>query len=157
VRPHEADPAGETIPRHVSMTSLNRAIAANRPRRTLGALVMAGIAALVSVIALTHTPDAGAIERQQSARACLRWHTGAGTVVSRLVQSTRDADLQQVSDSVDRIRRARQNCEAGRLAQACQDYHAVALSVPGDVLASEWFPCPRYAQSGSTESPTPRP
>ena len=85
--PHEADPAGDTIPRHVSMTSLNRAIAANRPRRVLGTLVMAGIAALVSVIALTHTPDAGAIERQQSARACLQWHTGAGTVVSRLVQT----------------------------------------------------------------------
>ena len=69
MKPLVADPAGETIPRHVSMTSLNRAIAANRPRRALGALVMAGIATLVSVIALTHTPDAGAIEPQQSARA----------------------------------------------------------------------------------------
>jgi hypothetical protein len=147
VRTHDADPAGETTPRQVSMTSLNRAIAANRPRRMLGTLVMAGIAALVAGIALTHTPDTGAIERQQSARACLQWHAGAGTVVSRLVQSTRDADLQQVSDSIDRIRRARQNCEAGRLAQACQDYQAVAASVPGHVLASEWFPCARYAQS----------
>ncbi|HZO47267.1 MAG TPA: hypothetical protein VFB68_15335 [Xanthobacteraceae bacterium] len=144
---HEADPAGETSLQYVSMTSLNRAIAANRPRRMLGTMVMAGIAALVSVIALTHTPDPGAIERQQSARACLQWHAGAGTVVSRLVQSTRDTDLQQVSGSVDRMRRARQNCEAGLLAQACQDYHAVAASVPGHVLAGEWFPCARYAQS----------
>ena len=149
MRTHDANPADETTARHLSMTSLNRAIAANRPRRMLGTLVMAGIAALVSVIALTDTPDTGAIERQQSARACLQWHAGAGTVVSRLVRSTRDADLQQVSDSIDRIRRARQNCEAGRLAQACQDYHAVALSVPGHVLASEWFPCARYAQSAS--------
>jgi hypothetical protein len=146
---HEADPAGETTPRYVSIMSLNRALAANWPRRTLGALVMAGIAALVSVIALTHTPNAGAIERQQSARACLQWHNGAGTVVSRLVRSTRDADLQQVSDSIDRIRRARQNCEAGRIAQACQDYHAVAASVPGHVPASEWFGCWRFAQSVS--------
>jgi hypothetical protein len=129
------------------MTSLNRAIAANRPRRMLGALVMAGVAALVSMIALTHTPDAGAIERQQSARACLQWHAGAGTVVSRLLRSTRDADLQQVNESIDQIRRARQNCEAGRLAQACQDYHAVATSVPGHGLASERFRCARYAQS----------
>lgn len=150
MKTHEADPAGETPPRYVSMTSLNRAIAANRPRRTLGALVMAGIATLVSVIALTHTPDAGAIERQQAARACLHWHAGAGTVVSRLIQSTRDADLQQLSDSIDRIRQARQNCVAGRLAQACQDYHAVAASVPGHVLANEWFPCARYAQSAGS-------
>jgi hypothetical protein len=147
VRPHDANPAGETPPRYVSMTSLNRAIAANRPRRVLGTLVMAGIAALAGAIALTRTPDAGAIERQQSARACLQWHAGAGTVVSRLVRSTRDADLQQVSDSVDRIRRARRNCEAGRLAQACQDYHAVAVSVPGHVPGSAWYPCARYAQS----------
>ena len=68
------------------MTSLNRAIAANRPRRTLGTLVMAGIAALVSVIALTHTPDAARDRAAAIGRACLQWHAGAGTVVSRLVQ-----------------------------------------------------------------------
>ncbi len=146
---YDADPTGETTPRYVSMTSLNRALAANRPRRTLGALVMAGLATLVISIGLTHNPDAKTIERQQSARACLQWHAGASTAVSRLVRSTQDADLQQVNDSIEQIRRARQNCEAGRLAQACQDYHAVAASVPGHALASEWFGCWRFAQSGS--------
>ena len=149
MRTHDSGPAGKTTSRYVSMTSLNRSLAANGPRRTLGMIIMAGLAALVIAVGLTHNPDAEAIERQQSARACLQWHTGASNVVSRLVRSTRDADLQQVNDSIDQIRRARQNCEAGRIAQACQDYHAVAASVPGHMLANEWFGCWRFAQSGA--------
>jgi hypothetical protein len=131
------------------MTSLNRSFAANRPRRVLGTLVMAGFAALVIAIGLTHNTDADAIARQQSARACLQWHTGASTVVSRLVRSTRDADLQQVNDSVDQMRIARRNCEAGRIAQACQDYHAVTANVPGYVPTNELSGCWRFAQSNS--------
>ncbi len=147
--PREANPNGETTPQYVSMTSLNRSLAANGPRRALGTLVMAGFAALLIAIGLTHNTDADAIARQQSAHACLQWHTGASTVVSRLVRSTRDADLQQVNDSVDQMRIARKNCEAGRIAQACQDYRAVTTSVPGHVPANEWFGCWRFAQSSS--------
>jgi hypothetical protein len=108
---------------------------------------MVCLAALLFTIVLTHPPDASEVARQQSTRACLQWHTAAGTVVARLIQSTRDADLQQVADSIDRIRRARQNCESGLLAQACQDYHAVAAGAPGHVLASQLFPCSRLAGS----------
>lgn len=127
--------------RYASITSLNRSIASSESRRTLGTLVMACLATLLFTIVLTHPPDAREVESQQSTRACLQWHTAAGTVAARLIQSTRDADLQQVTDSIHRIRRARQNCEAGLLAQACRDYHAVAAAAPGHVLASQLFPC----------------
>ena len=75
----------------------------------------------------------------------MQWHLAAGDVVSRLVQSTRDADLVQVNDSVFRMRRARRNCEAGWVMLACQDYHAVAAMTPGYAMRSQMFPCSRVA------------
>ena len=73
----------------------------------------------------------------------------SGAAVSRLVKSTRDADLVQVNDAVFRIRRARRNCEAGWVALACQDYHAVAAGIPGQVMNRQMFPCARLAESAS--------
>ena len=67
--------------------------------------------------------------------------------VSRLVQSTREADLLQVSDSVFRMRRARRNCEMGWVTLACQDYHAVAAGMPGYAMTGQIFPCARVAAS----------
>jgi hypothetical protein len=89
------------------------------------------------------TSDADNVEQQKLARACMQWHLAAGAVVSRLVQSTRDADLLQVNDSVFRMRRARRNCEAGWVTLACQDYHAVAAVTPGYAMTSQMFPCSR--------------
>ncbi len=77
----------------------------------------------------------------------MQWHLAAGAVVSRLVQSTRDADLLQVSDSVFRMRRARRNCEAGWYVLACQDYHAVAMGAPGIVMGNQVFSCSHVAVS----------
>ena len=77
----------------------------------------------------------------------MQWHVAAGAVVSRLVQSTRDADLVQVNDSVFRMRRARRNCEAGWVTLACQDYHAVATGAPGIVMGNQVFSCSRVADS----------
>jgi len=91
------------------------------------------------------TSDADDVEQQKFTRACMQWHLAAGAVVSRLVQSTRDADLVQVNDSVFRMRRARRNCEAGWATLACQDYHAVAAMTPGYAMTSQMFPCSRVA------------
>ena len=93
------------------------------------------------------TSDADGMEQQKLARACMQWHLAAGAVVSRLVQSTRDADLVQVNDSVFRMRRARRNCEAGWVTLACQDYHAVAARMPGYAMTNQLFPCSRVARS----------
>jgi hypothetical protein len=61
------------------------------------------------------------------------------------VQNTRDVDLVYVTNSIDRMRRARRNCELGELAQACEDYHAVATSLPGHAMSNILFPCDRIA------------
>jgi hypothetical protein len=89
--------------------------------------------------------DAVDAEKQKLARTCMQWHLAAGAVVSQLVQSTRDADLVRVNDSVFRMRRARRNCEAGWVTLACQDYHAVAAMTPGYAMTSRMFPCSRVA------------
>ena len=115
--------------------------------RTLGTLAAFVVVALLSVMLFRDgtSSDAGAAEEQKLARACMQWHLAAGAVVSRLVQSTRDADLVQVNDSVFRMRRARRNCEAGWVTLACQDYHAVAAMTPGYAMTSQMFPCSRVA------------
>jgi hypothetical protein len=85
--------------------------------------------------------DDGKGAEQTLARSCLQWHQAAGAVVSQMVYSTRDADLQQVSDLVFRMRQARQNCATGWVTLACQDYHAVVTTRPGAILSTQWFPC----------------
>ena len=120
----------------------------DRRRAIGGTLAIAAIAVLLTTIALRSSAtsaDDGDAERHNLARACMQWHLAAGAVVSRLVQSTRDADLVRVSDSVFRMRRARRNCEAGWVTLACQDYHSVAASVPGYAMTNELFPCARVA------------
>jgi len=77
----------------------------------------------------------------------MQWHLAASTAVSRLVHSTRDADLRRVNDSIFRMRRARRNCEAGWFGLACQDYSAVAASTPRDVTKQQPVPCLRVAES----------
>jgi hypothetical protein len=105
------------------------------------------IAALLAVIIFKPgtTSDGVNLKAHKVARTCMQWHLAAGTVVSRLVQSTRDADLLLVSDSVFRMRRARRNCEAGWMTLACQDYHAVVATTPGYTMTNQTFPCSRIA------------
>ena len=133
--------------RPVSITSMNRSIASTGSGRTLGMLVIFAVLALSTIVFRHEAPDDVDAEKQKLARACMQWHLAAGAVVSRLVQSTRDADLVQVNDSVFRMRRARRNCEAGWVTLACQDYHAVAASAPGYAMTNQLFPCSRIAAS----------
>lgn len=143
------DLAGPPRP-YISVTSINRAIAAGQSRRAWGGmLAIVALVALLSTIMTTHgtTSDDAAAETQRLARSCLQWHLAASTVVSRLVQSTRDADLVQVGDSIFRMRRARRNCEAGWYALACQDYHAIATSTPGIVMGNQVFSCSQVTAS----------
>jgi hypothetical protein len=139
---------------YVSLTSVNRSMSLDRSRRTwAGILAGVAVATLLVTVEFTHgtsTVDAGA-EKQRLARSCLEWHLAAGVVVSRLVQSTRDADLLQVGDAVFRMRRARRNCEAGWYVLACQDYHAVTNAVPGTVMGRQVFSCARVAQSSTRQ------
>jgi hypothetical protein len=133
--------------RYVSMTSMNRSIGADRRRAAGGLFALLAIAVLLTAVAFrSGTPsDDNRLEKQQLARACMQWHLAAGAVVSRLVNSTRDADLLLVSDSVFRMRRARRNCEAGWVTLACQDYHAVVASTPGYAMTNQTLPCSRIA------------
>ena len=132
---------------HVPTASIGQSSASSGSRRTFGMLAAFAVVALLSTMVFRDgaTPNAGDAEKQKLARACMQWHLAAGAVVSRLVQSTRDADLVQVNDSVFRMRRARRNCEAGWVTLACQDYHAVAAMTPGYAMTSQMFPCSRVA------------
>jgi hypothetical protein len=133
--------------RHVPVMALNRSVASDWRRATACLAALAGICVLVSAVSLRSgaTVAEGAADNQRFARTCMQWHLAAGAVVSRLVQSTRDADLVQVNDSVFRMRRARRNCEAGWVALACQDYHAVAAGLPGYAMTKQLFPCSQFA------------
>jgi hypothetical protein len=133
--------------RYSSITSMNRSVGATAARRTLGTFGLLAVVALLAMVMFRDgaTSDDGNLEKQKFARACMQWHLAAGATVSRLLQSTRDADLLLVNDSVFRMRRARRNCEAGWVTLACQDYHAVAASTPGYAMTSQMFPCSRIA------------
>jgi hypothetical protein len=134
--------------RHVPIMAINRSVGADWRRATGGLTALAVIVMLVSALSLrsgTTTLAEADADKQRFARACMQWHLAAGAVVGRLVQSTRDADLLQVNDSVFRMRRARRNCDAGWVALACQDYHAVAAGLPGYAMTNQLFPCAHYA------------
>lgn len=131
---------------HVPIMAIGRLRARGGARRTFGLLVVFAVVALLATMVFRDgaPSEAGAVE-QKLARTCMQWHLAAGAVVSRLVRSTRDADLMQVNDQVFRMRRARRNCEAGWVTLACQDYHAVAAMTPGYAMTDQLFPCARVA------------
>ena len=132
--------------RYASSVAMCRSVAYGRRRAIGGTLAIGAIAVLLSITALfksSATADGGDAEKQKFARACMQWHLAAGAVVSRLVQSTRDADLVQVGDAAFRMRRARRNCDSGWITLACQDYHAVAAGTPGYAMTNDLFPCSR--------------
>lgn len=137
---------------YVSATAMQRSVAYDQ-RRAMGAmLAIAAIALLLLSVALRSAATAGSdSESQRLAGTCMRWHLAASAVVSRQVQSMRDVDLLLVSNAIDRMRRARRNCELGQVALACQDYYAVASGMPGMAMSSDLFPCARLAQSASNE------
>jgi hypothetical protein len=130
-----------------SITSINRSIGVAGSYRAFGMLGVVAVGALLSAMPPrpNGTLDDGDRDKEKFARVCMQWHLAAGAAVSRLIQSTRDADLLLVSDSVFRMRRARRNCEAGWVTLACQDYHAVTAGSPGYVMANQTFPCSRIA------------
>jgi len=132
-----------------SFTAIHRSAASAGSRPRLGALVLLSIAAILTTMIFGSgaTSNDASGDRPRLAQSCMQWHLAAGAVVSRLVQSTRDTDLLQVSDSVFRMRRARRNCEAGWFALACQDYRAVAMGAPGIVMGNQVFSCARVADS----------
>ena len=133
---------------YVSATALRRSVAYDQRRAMGGTFAIAAIVVLLSGVALRSGATADSdLDQQRLARTCLQWHFAASAVVSRQVQSVRDVDLLNVSNSIDRMRRARRNCEFGEFAQACKDYHAVASSLPGHAMTNILFPCERVAVS----------
>jgi len=135
-------------PPHVRTASIDKSSASGGSRRSFGMLAAFVVVALISMMVFREgatSGDAGDAGKHKMARTCVQWHLVAAAVVSRLVQSTRDADLVRVNDSVFRMRRARRNCEAGWVTLACQDYHAVAAMTPGYAMTSQMFPCSRVA------------
>jgi hypothetical protein len=133
-------------PRRVPVTALSRSVGHDRRRAVGGTLAIAAIAVLLLGVGFRSGATAGGDgDPQKLARTCLLWHQAASAVVSRQIQSTRDVDLVMVTSSIDRMRRARRNCELGAVAQACEDYHAVASGLPGYVMSNELFACSRIA------------
>lgn len=131
---------------HVSAAALHRSAVHDRRRAMGGMLAIVAIAALLFGVAFRSGASAGSDgDPQKLARNCLQWHLAASAVVSRQIQSTRDADLVFVTNSVDRMRRARRNCELGEVAQACEDYRAVASGLPGFAMSNDLFACARIA------------
>jgi hypothetical protein len=132
--------------RHVSITALHRSVANDQRRAIGGSLAIAAIAVLLLGVAFRSGATAGSDgDPQKLARTCLQWHMAASAVVSRQVQSARDVDLVMVTNAIDRMRRGRRNCELGALAEACEDYHAVASGLPGFAMSNELFACSRIA------------
>jgi len=129
-------------------TSAGRAVWS---RRTIAACALVAVAVLVH--SMVHRP-ADAIIRvagtddQALAPSCLQWHQAAGEVVSRLARSTSDLDLRRANDAIFRMRRARRNCEEGWFTLACQDYYAIARSLPGyaSVHQEALLACQRSAE-----------
>jgi hypothetical protein len=133
--------------RPVSITAMNQSITSDGSRQTFGVAGVTAVVALLAIVGVATRPSPVDAEAQMIARNCLKWHRVAADAVSQLAQSTRDADLLQVGDSVFRMRRARRNCEAGWVTLACQDYHAVASGLPGIGLNRQMFECARFAES----------
>jgi hypothetical protein len=123
-------------------------------RQKFGAVGLLAMAALLTAVVLhgRSTLDDSDAEQRKSARTCIQWHQAAGAAASRLLQSTRDADLLKASDVILRMRRARRNCEDGWITLACQDYHAIAIGAPGLVMISQLFPCARIAGSSGPQN-----
>lgn len=68
---------------------------------------------------------ANASERSSNP-TCIGWDTTASTAVVTFVQrSQHDINLQQVSNMIDRMRRARRNCQLGLPNLACEDYRTI--------------------------------
>lgn len=132
---------------YTSITAMNRSFASDSSRRTFGVVGVAAVVALLALVIVKNNAASDDPEAQQMARSCLHWHRAAAAAVSHLAQSTRDADLLHVNDSIFRMRRARRNCEAGWVTLACQDYHAVTAGVPGLGMTRQMFPCRRLAES----------
>lgn len=139
--------------RHLSFTAVHRSVVHDRRRAMGGTLAIAVIAVLLlgGAFRTGATEDSDA-DAQKLARTCLQWHLAASAVVSRQVQSTREVDLVMVTNSIDRMRRGRRNCELGEIAQACKDYHAVASALPGFAMSNGLFPCARVATASGEQN-----
>ena len=133
---------------YLSVPALNGGTIHAPWRRRLAVFSICVLALILSSILYNHaaTSDGTGTERHVLPQACLPWHQAAGAAVSRLAQSTRDADLRQIGDSVFRMRRARRNCEAGWLELACQDYYAVATGAASLGRAKSPLRCSRDAE-----------
>jgi len=108
------------------------AIAAWSRRLMMGCVVATG-AVVLYTNSVHHTGSklqAAGTGGRTSASSCEQWHEAASAAVARLAQSTSESDLRQINDAAFRLRRARRNCEEGSLNLACQDYYAVARSMP---------------------------
>jgi hypothetical protein len=119
---------------HVRLTPAEEALRASWSRRTLAACVLIAAAMIVVSGASRQGGDVVTAARaEQSAvpESCARWREAASNALSQAIPSMRDADLSQVADAIFRMRRALRNCEMGWSTLACQDFRAVARSVPG--------------------------
>jgi len=133
----------------LSIGHIHEPFASDTPRLGFGVGAIFLVVGLLAIIVFRTASTSDQAEVHRAAKSCHQWHLAAGAAVSRLVRSTRDADLVQVNDAVFRIRRANRNCEAGWVALACQDYHAVAAGIPGHVMNRQMFPCARLEESAS--------
>jgi hypothetical protein len=102
-------------------------------RPTIGSccsIVVAVLAASVVLLPIFKTRSDPSIKAQaaQSSAAivCTDWDERAKTAIASMLEKTRhEVATRQVAEAMERLRRARRNCQIDWIALACQEYHAI--------------------------------
>jgi hypothetical protein len=148
---------------HVPLTPADRAVVSVWSRRMLAVYTALVVAGLIAHFLINQAGESVALEERSQQRAlspaCMHWHEAAGDAVSRLARSTKDVDLRQLNDAIFRMRRARRNCAEGWFMLACQDYYAVARSLPGNANTRELVyacrPSAEWTNAGNSATSQP--
>jgi hypothetical protein len=102
-------------------------------RPTIGSccsIVVAVLAASVVLLPIFKTHSDPSIKAQAAqagtASVCTNWDERAKTAIASLLERTsHEGEPRQVAEAMERLRRARRNCQIDWIALACQEYHAI--------------------------------
>jgi hypothetical protein len=108
-------------------------------RPTIGSccsIVVAVLAASVVLLPIFKTHSDPSIKAQAAqagaASVCMDWDERAKTAIASMPERTRhEVATRQVAEAMERLRRARRNCQIDWIALACQEYHAIIHGVGG--------------------------
>jgi hypothetical protein len=98
--------------------------------------VVAVLAASVVLLPIFKTHSDPSIKAQTAqagaASVCVDWDERAKTAIASMPERTRhEVATRQVAEAMERLRRARRNCQLDWVALACQEYHAIIHGAGG--------------------------